>query len=115
MIFKYSELNCNVCIDSQIIIVKKLANIISPQKIIFLSSYNQNSNLYRFKRLNSIKSEIYNIHDGLGLNIDTLNVPYYFIMSPECRISNVFIPDKMDMEMTIRYIETIKRYFIYNQ
>jgi hypothetical protein len=115
LIFKYSELNCNVCIDSQIIIVKKLANIISPQKIIFLSSYNQNSNLYRFKRLNSIKSEIYNIHDGLGLNIDTLNVPYYFIMSPECRISNVFIPDKMDMEMTIRYIETIKRYFIYNQ
>ena len=37
------------------------------------------------------------------------NIPYFFVLHPNMRISNIFVPDERYPELTIRYLESIKR------
>lgn len=107
LVYRYTELNCQECIVFGMLKLKD----IKTDNVVLLSHYHD---FYLFKTqskaLNGNEFSIYNVSDIMEL--DTLNVPYYFLLHKNKIVSDVFIPDKMFPEITKNYLEIIKqKYF----
>lgn len=55
LVFRYSELHCDVCVDEQVKSLKKYKEKIGNDNILILADYSNIKNLILFKRLNSIE------------------------------------------------------------
>ena len=60
LVFNYSKLNCNICVDEQITILKKASKTIGLENILILTDYNSPRDLSRFIRLNQINFKVLN-------------------------------------------------------
>ena len=110
LFFKYSELNCNVCVDAQLAFLKTFIKNYGEENLIMISSYKFHKTVYQFKILNNIRSEIYNIN-FLDPSIDNLNVPYYFILDDTYIPKMMFIPEKTFTEDTEAYFKKIQNMY----
>ena len=111
LVFRYSQLNCNICVDSQMDFVKKFANKYGYDKLIMVSNYKFKKNIFQFKTLNNINNEIYNI-EVLDSALDILNIPYYFILDKDCHPTKFHFPEKIFPENTKEYFKSIEdQYF----
>lgn len=111
LVFKYSELNCNVCVDSQLVFVKKFIKKHGVDNLIMISSYKYPKSIYQFKLLNDIENEIYNI-EMLDSSLAELNIPYYFVIDSSFKPKMIHFPEKIIPEDTREYFKTIEnKYF----
>jgi hypothetical protein len=110
LVFRYSELNCNVCIDSQMDFVKGFIEKNGYDSFIMISDYNYHKNLLQFKTFNNIQNEIYNVAT-LDSSLDRLNIPYYFILDKYFRPRMFFFPEKNLPADTKEYFRKIDEYF----
>jgi hypothetical protein len=111
LIFKYSDLNCNVCIDEQINLLKKASEIIGSENIIILANYDSPRDLIQFRRMNQIDFKVLNLRDIEFTAVDK-SLPYYFILDESLSLKLLYIPIKGDISLTQQYFEKInKRYF----
>lgn len=109
LVFNYSELHCEPCIDSVLLILKNNPSI-NKEKILILTSYRNERDISLFVRLNHIEFPIYNRRDiELPLYIEHSQLPYFFIINKELRCSNFFIPDKGKLIQTINYLKYISK------
>jgi hypothetical protein len=109
LVFRYSELNCNVCVDSQIDFIKEFVNRYGYDNLIMISNYKYKRNLSLFKILNNINNEIYNMN-VLDSSLDVLNIPYYFILDEQPTMFH--FPEKFFPEDTKEYFKSIdNQYF----
>lgn len=104
LILRYSELNCQSCVDAMITQIR-VNKSIDSNNMLFLAYYKQPAYLYQFKRLNRISMPIFSLQNILLP--DTLNVPYFFILHPNLTVSNVFIPEEGDNESVKNYLNLI--------
>lgn len=113
LICRYSEINCNVCIDAQIENIKQILSTWKNEDIIFIATYQQTRDLFVFKRVHGLKIKIYNLKGNLNLPVERQNTPYYFIYNGRNnRATNVFIPVKENPEPTIYYLNSLfNKYF----
>lgn len=109
-IFRYSYLNCNVCVDALIPMIKTLAQEIGDDNVIFIATYKNERNLHVFKRINQIRSQIYNI-ESLPIILDDINTPYCFVLEKDDTISHVFIPRKEMIDHAQDYFNVIGQLF----
>jgi len=70
---------------------------------LLLAWYNNPAYLYQFKRMNRIKLPVYSIKNT-GLPPDTLNIPYFYLLDKDLRVSNVFIPEEGDTASLAAYL-----------
>lgn len=114
LILRYSDLNCNTCIDEQINNLNKNIQQIGDENIILLTTYENYVYMQRFRKANRIKFAIYNVDDNLNNEIGDIGMPYYFILCEDnFRISNMFIGMREIPELTTDYLESIeKKYFM---
>lgn len=111
LIFKYSTLNCNVCVDEQIKLLKKETEIIGVENVIIITDYKTTRELYQFRRMNQIDIKIYNLMNYEITRIDK-NLPYYFVLNSNSSISQLFIPIKNENVFIFQYFKEINnRYF----
>lgn len=75
IIFKYSDLNCNSCVDSVFSIINKQR---LNDRLIIISKYKDPRYLSIFKRIHKYTMPIYNEIGQLPFTIDALNIPYFF-------------------------------------
>jgi hypothetical protein len=106
LIFKYSSLNCNVCVDEQITLLKKLGDKIGTENILILTNYNSPRELILYLRINQINIKVFNLNEVALTPIDK-NVPYYFILDKDLLLKMLFIPTKGDINLTKQYFEKI--------
>ncbi|MFV0420292.1 MAG: hypothetical protein ACK5KT_16400 [Dysgonomonas sp.] len=114
LIFRYSELHCNTCIDTEISNLKQLADSIGNENIIvFVTPVNQKY-IIQFKKLNNIKFAIYKLSEDMEAQIPDIGLPYYFVLeSDNFRLNASFVPQKEISELTNRYFNDIRsKYFI---
>lgn len=110
-IFRYSELQCQDCINAQIVVLKEFVNKVGSENVMILANYQYDKNLYLFKRMNQIEDiNVYQV-DSLNLDVEKLNVPYVFVLHNDMRTQFVFIPDKDFPELYIEYYNTIEDLF----
>jgi hypothetical protein len=108
LIVKYSELNCKVCIDSMISVIKEFEK--KNINVIYIADYRIKRYLYLFKRINKISNEIY--RTDFKSSIDTLNVPYVYVIENDLIQKSIYIPKKENMMEFRDYLNEItKKYF----
>ncbi|MDP3446417.1 MAG: hypothetical protein Q8T08_26465, partial [Ignavibacteria bacterium] len=110
LVFRYSELNCNICVDSQMDFIKEFLNKYGYDNFIMISSYKYKKNILLFKMLNNINNEIYNV-EVLDSSLDRLNIPYYFILDEICQPIMFHFPDKIFPEDTKEYFKSIENQY----
>lgn len=107
LVFRYSQLHCNVCVDQEVKFLKDLIDEIGDENILILAHYDSFRNLSLFKRTNQVSTKVFNIKD-IKLPIEEYNIPYYFVVNKDLHISDVMIPTKYLPERTQSYLEFVK-------
>lgn len=107
LVFRYSELNCNVCVEKEVELLKKFIEEIGIQNMLMMTNGRSSSYNGQFKRMNQFDIEIYNVED-LGLKLDKINTPYYFVLDSDWKAKSVFVPSKSLPSQTRAYYDIIK-------
>jgi len=80
LILRYSELQCDMCIDHSLVYLKRIADSIGRKNILILASYNSMRDLAIFKRINSIDLPVFQIAEkGLDIPIENYDTPYLLL------------------------------------
>jgi hypothetical protein len=113
IVFHFSELNCNLCVDNEI---RKLRSIIKSdstlaKRLIVISKYSKQEYLNIYKRINQVTFEIYNI-EGEDIEQHSIDMPFYFVFGSDHSCRNVFIPDKHLPNVTADYLYYMKKRYI---
>lgn len=113
LVCRFSELDCESCIDYAIMNAKKYGNRIGVENILYLGSYRNNRIFNRQKEMYGMDScRTLNVAI-LGLPIEDLGRPYYFVLDRSLSVSNVFIPNKATHGMLDSYFNMLyDRYFV---
>ncbi len=109
LVMRYSELNCHSCVDAMLTELKNNP-FFNEKNSLLLAWYNEPAYLYQFKRMNRIEMPVYNIKNT-GLLADTLNMPYFFIIDKDLRVSKVLIPEEGDTTMVPAYLKITEHHF----
>lgn len=107
LIFRYSFLNCQPCVDEVLRLLKMSMNEVDSSQILIFSNYQLLNDLKKFRRINKIFDEVYKV-DSLNLPIDKLNIPYFFVLGKNMQVSHIFIPQKESPKTTERYLNMVK-------
>ena len=100
--------------DAQVKCIKEFINTLKIDQFALFAYYQEDRNLGLFKRLNQLQIKIYNI-ENLGINIENLDSPYFFVLNQDCKIEHVFIPNKTYIELTTSYLKFISKYLTFSQ
>lgn len=107
LIFRYTELGCSPCIDEQLEILNKFQQE-SKQSIVILSYYRNIRNLGMLMRSHKLTIPVYNFQlNLLPFQIDSLNIPYFFVLNQNHTCSHFFIPEKNYSELTESYLQSL--------
>lgn len=108
LVLRYSEMHCNVCIDSIVGKLNLYRDSIGLQNIILLTNTENMSYVKKFKKINNIHFNIYSIDKVLNSVLVDIGMPYMFIYSSnDERIRNVFVPQKENAQFTNEYLHSI--------
>ncbi|GAB1405450.1 hypothetical protein MASR1M74_26310 [Lentimicrobium sp.] len=102
LVLRYSELNCQSCVDDMLTEIKEDA-IFNATNTLLLAYYREPAYLYQFKRMNRLELPVFSIQNT-GLPPDTLNLPYFFLINSKLQINNVYIPEEGDTEAMAAYL-----------
>ena len=110
LIYRYTELHCNTCYETEIEALKEefsdTSNLVS-----IICSYHIERNFTLFKRMNEIKIPLYRIAmDTLKWPAEKYSNPYYFILHPDMKISHVYVPNKAYPEINRQYLKSVKSF-----
>lgn len=112
LIFRYSELHCDVCVDQQIKTLKLFKEKIGSDNIIVLANYELLKNLILFKRLNALDIPVYKLSGRMNLELEENDTPYFFILDKNNVANDFFIPIKEINNYTYRYLNVMfEKYF----
>lgn len=109
LVYRYSDINCNTCIEAEIEVLQNIFKV-NFKSILILCSYNIDRDFYMFKKINKIKFPIYKIeYNSFDWLPEKDKNPYCFILHPDLKISNIYIPDKSFPIMNEMYLNAVKR------
>jgi len=109
LIFRYSELHCNTCIDAQIDALKANIDLFNKNDVIILTKSTNRQYITQFKKFNKIEFPIYELTDSLEVIIPDIDLPYYFIIEKKTtRINSAFVPHKEISDITEKYLNLVK-------
>jgi len=114
LVFRYTSLDCQICVDSEIDRLKYLGEKIGKDKIIIITSYVDIKNFYNFYKINKLYNyNIYFIPIDFKLFPGESNTPYVFILDTNRVVKYSFFPDKAFPEYTVIFYRILCRYFSY--
>jgi len=110
LFFRYTDVNCNACVDSSLTVIKAFSEKLRDTNIIILASYQTARDLYVWKRINKIKNPVLSIpYKSLAIKTENLNEPFFFVLNRFDRtVQNLFIPAKEYMRTTDEYLQSIQ-------
>ena len=114
LILRYSEMNCDVCVDSIIKRLNVYKDSIGLSNIVLLTTSRNLGYTRRFKKINKISFGIYNMGKVLDSILVDIGMPYLFVYSSNNdRINNVFVPHKDNQRLTDEYLHSVlMKYYI---
>lgn len=112
LVLWFSELSCRSCVDAQYQTLVENSNDINFENIVLLTSSKSTRIISPFKRVNEITKEVYSTKFDFYSGNMTLNSPCYFIMGKNLEMSDIFYPEKDNLELTESYLNAIaSKYF----
>ena len=103
IVVRLSQNNCSPCINALMTILQKQ----NMHNTIFFVNYENEQFLDDLKKY-KVQSRFFKA-GLLPLPIDSLNIPYCFVVDKALNIDNIFIPNKDVLDQTIQYFEVMNR------
>lgn len=98
LIVRLGETNCQPCVNALMTILQKQ----KVHRIIFLVDYENELFIYNLRKYRP-QSHFYK-RGLLPLPIDSLNIPYLFVLDKDLVIKHLFIPNKEMLDQTTQYL-----------
>jgi hypothetical protein len=112
IVFRYTELNCNECVNNELTNLKSLGGVIGNENIIIITSYSRLNDMIRFRRANQLEFPVYNIGiNSLGLDVESRNIPYTFLINSDLTTHMVFAAIKEYPDLSKRYYQVLAERF----
>lgn len=110
LIFRFKETNCHLCIENEFQIMRCCVSDIK-NNCALLGSFEHQRELKVFMKLKGISFFSNNVSNEIFSNwpIEQYEMPYYFVLYPDMKVSNFFIPDKAYPGLTQKYLKGVKR------
>lgn len=117
IVFRFSDLSCESCINQEISNLNALAKEIGKENIIFLGSFANIRKAISFSKVNTLEnSNFYFINYGaLGSNLEREHLPFVFILDQSMRINTPFFPRYDLPEVSVDYYKIIKQKYFVNK
>lgn len=111
LVFRFTEINCGTCVSREVRLIKKLANNVGWDRIIFLATNSNEKYLNRFKRVSQIKTDMINIgHDYFPMDKEWISTPYMFIIDSDSVYKNLFISIQENERRSEVYLEKVEKF-----
>ena len=109
LIYRYSDNHCSSCIRNELPILKKyFSSQISD--VLFVSSYSSKAPLTDFIKKNLIKFEVCRIiPEAFTWEVEHYGRPYFFILYPNLKATNFYLPDVAFPNLSESYIKNAKQ------
>jgi hypothetical protein len=111
LILKISKLNCNTCTSQNIDLLQKFCDKhnFSEDKVIIIYQDSNIRDVVLLQRSLKNKIPIYRIKEtnDLQLDIDKLNIPYFFLLDSNFQPNLIHVTNKQFPEFTEKYFEII--------
>lgn len=111
LIYRYIMNGCKPCIEKDLVLLTKYFKRSDSTLVRIIGSYNSRRDYLIANNEKKIKLQLYNIPEkSLDLQLEEYELSYCFVLHPNMKISNVFIPDQNNPEYTRQYFEAVKRF-----
>ena len=107
LFFRFKENHCDGCVQSSIRLLSQLSDSVPDIEISILCGYNNVRQFQAYAQANRKQFEVYNINE-MPLAAEIQEQPYFFVVTPDYRIRNVFITTKEDEHFTENYLAAIQ-------
>jgi hypothetical protein len=105
--FRFRENDCDACVQQSLSLLKEVSEYFPEKGIAILSGY---GNVRQFQAYAQSTDK----HLFLVYNVDTVSIaaenqeqPYFFVLTHEYKIQNVFIVCKEDAQLTAEYLHSM--------
>lgn len=115
LVLQYSELDCDVCVDSALNDFQRYAKKIGVNNVVVLAAADNRRYMANFVRLNKFHLDnIYLIplRDCKSLYVMTPGMPFLYITDDMLKLTNTFIPRKEFPALSKSYYKKIENMFI---
>jgi len=116
LIFQYSELNCDVCVDSALIHFKEFALKHDKRRSMIIAASSNRRYMANFIRENKLRNlDVYlvNIVDFRRLYAYDLGMPFIYTTNNSLQISNAFVPAKEFPDISqVYYSGVVNKLFV---
>ncbi|GHV27011.1 hypothetical protein FACS1894176_08460 [Bacteroidia bacterium] len=111
LFFRFKETDCDACVQNATKTLSEIAEHFPDIDIIILSGYGNVRQFYAYAQTKKHSLGIYNVNH-FPIPVEEQEVPYFFVVTPELKIQNIFIPDKADPTFTTKYLDCMmKKYW----
>jgi len=109
LVLRYSDIHCNTCIDEEVESLQKVFEG-KLEHVIILCSYNSERDFIAFRRLNRLRLQAYRIpHNAFDWVPEKTDKPYYFMVNPDNKVSNFYVPNRSYPNLTNNYLQSIRK------
>lgn len=111
LFFRYSSLNCQLCVDAQfdIFINSSFPNL--DNQLSLIAFYQSPRDLlvdHRKLSRHNIRLDMFlSMKSELDLPIESMNVPYYFSLDSKGFVSTIFVPNRDEPHKTIEFLKHV--------
>ena len=109
VVLRISDQNCSVCVDAELEELERLQQKLTEKQGVVLASFENKRELRILTEgVEKLGVPIFSIRfDKVNLPIEEANIPYYFALSSDRSVSNVFIPKKSFPDLTNAYFTAL--------
>jgi hypothetical protein len=106
-VYRFSEMHCDICITQHLMMLKELSSKISLNKLVLLSSYTGTRKIKILKHTHKFDFRIFNIVGDIGIPLEKVNNPYFFVLDKNLKCHRFFTAIKENPELTVSCIKAI--------
>lgn len=106
LVFRYFDRNCESCIEKEAAIIKECVE--NPgSKVLMIGSFSDYRSMKAYNQAHGIEGNTLqiNLNEKLDWKPDTYELPYYFILYPDGRVSHFFMAMPEYATYTRKYLE----------
>ena len=107
LFFRFKETDCDGCVQQSIRLLEKFSNQFPEMKIFILSGYSNVRYFHAYVQNHKENFIVYNLN-FMPLTADNQDEPYFFVLTPDQRIQNVFITNNEDNSFSEEYIDCMR-------
>lgn len=108
LVYRFSRMNCMPCIAMHLKLLKSIIDDHAGTGLVILCDYQNARDLRILRNTYEISCELYSV-DRLGIPMEEVNNPYFFILAGDMRCEGFFTAFKETSRQTENYLRALMR------